>query len=126
MGFIGIRPCAAGLLTDRRVNRDALPDDDRMKDAQCDRFYDQLTKLQEDLPQGPQSWTTFAVRFALADPRIASTAVGIDNPERLRGAVEAVDHGPLDGAIVRKVHQICTSFRDRFDVTAKTAGVPVY
>lgn len=126
MGFIGIRPLAAGLLTDRRVNRDALPEGDRMKDAQFDRFYDQLAKLQEELAQEPKSWTSFALRFALSDPRIASTVVSINNSEQLRGAVEAVEQGPLDEGTVRKAHQICKDFRDRFGVKANTAGVLVY
>ncbi|MDA3950998.1 MAG: aldo/keto reductase [Spirochaeta sp.] len=45
MGFIGIRPVAAGLLTDKRVNRDKLPADDRMADSQFDRWYDQLNEV---------------------------------------------------------------------------------
>lgn len=126
MGFIGIRPFAAGLLTDRRVDRDELPEDDRMRDYQFDRFYDQLAKLRKALPREPESWTTFAVQFALSDPRIASTVVGINTPEQLRTAVEAVNKGPLDKEIVQKAHEMCTSFRDRFGVKANTAGVPVY
>ena len=126
MGFIGIRPLAAGLLTDRRVNRDTLTDDDRMKDAQFDRFYDQLAKLKEQLLQEPKSWTAFALRFALSDPRIASTVVGINTPKQLRGALEAVEQGALDEGTVGKAHQICKNFRDRFGVKANPAGVPVY
>ncbi|MFP4409592.1 MAG: aldo/keto reductase, partial [Spirochaetaceae bacterium] len=79
MGFIGIRPFAAGLLTDKRVNRNALPDGDRMRDSQFDRFYDQLEDLRKAISGEPASWSSFAIRFSLADPRIASTVVGINS-----------------------------------------------
>lgn len=126
MGFIGIRPFAAGLLTDKRVNRNELAEDDRMRDSQFDRFYDQLAELRKEISQEPESWTIFALRFAVSDPRIASTVVGINTPEQLRAAVEAVEKGPLDDGLVQKAHEICSSFRKRFGVKANTAGVPVY
>ncbi|MCA1755476.1 MAG: aldo/keto reductase [Spirochaeta sp.] len=126
MGFIGIRPFAAGLLTDKRVNRDLLPEDDRMRDLQFDRFYDQLTEFRSTLPQEPDSWTEFAVRFSLSHPLIASTVVGINTPEQLHSAVSAVDKGPLDSSVVQQAHKICTDFRQRFGVVANMGGVPVY
>ena len=126
MGFIGIRPFAAGLLTDRRVERNKLPENDRMRDSQFDRFYDQLAKLRNELPQEPESWTSFALRFGLSDSRIVSTVVGINNSEQLRGVVEAVDEGPLDEKIFQKARDICRDFRDRFGVKANAGGVPVY
>jgi aryl-alcohol dehydrogenase-like predicted oxidoreductase len=126
MGFIGIRPFAGGLLTDRRVHRQELPKDDRMRDTQFDRFYDQLAELGRELSLEPESWTTYAVRFAVSDPRITSTVIGINTPEQLRTAVNAVEQGPVDSEVVQKAHEICTSFRRRFGVKANTAGVPVY
>lgn len=126
MGFIGIRPFAAGLLTDKRVNRDELPKDDRMRDSQFDRFYDQLAKLRKQISEEPDSWTIFALRFALSDPRIASTVVGINSSEQLQAALEAVEKGPLAGDTVQMAHEICTSFRERFGAKGNTAGVPVY
>jgi len=126
MGFVGIRPFAAGLLTDRRVDRAALSEDDRMRDPQFDRFYDQLTELRKELPAEPESWTKFAIQFALADHRITSTVVGINTPEQLHTALEAVEGDYPEPALVEKAHRICTSFRKRFGVKANTAGVPVY
>ena len=126
MGFIGIRPFAAGLLTDRRVNREALPADDRMRDSQFDRFYDQLAELRKELPAQPESWTMFAIQFALADPRITSTVVGINTPEQLRTVLQAVEGDYPDAVLMEKAHRICTRYRKRFGVKANTAGVPVY
>ena len=126
MGFIGIRPFAAGLLTDKRIDRAALPPDDRMADEQFDRFYDQLAALRKELPREPDSWTKFAIRFSLADRRIVSTVVGINTPEQLRTVVDAVSGPYPDQAALDAAHRLCTDFRNRFGVKGNTAGVPVY
>ncbi len=126
MGFLGIRPFAAGLLTDKRVNRDALPKDDRMRDSQFDRFYDQLGELRTAMSEEPESWSSFAIRFSLADPRITSTVVGINTPEQLREALTAVEQDLPGSDLVRKAHEICSTYRERFGVKGNTAGVPVY
>jgi aryl-alcohol dehydrogenase-like predicted oxidoreductase len=126
MGFIGIRPFAAGLLTDKRIDRTALARDDRMADEQFDRFYDQLAALRKELPQEPDSWTKFAIQFSLADSRIVSTVVGINSPEQLRTVVDAVSGPYPDHKTLETAHRVCADFRNRFDVKANTAGVPVY
>lgn len=126
MGFLGIRPFAAGLLTDKRVDRAALPASDRMADAQFDRFYDQLAALKAALKETPMSWSQFAISFSLAHPVITSTIVGINRPEQLRTALEALDAGSLDAETLTVAHRVCTEFRRRFGVVANTAGVPTY
>ena len=126
MGFIGIRPFAAGLLTDKRVNRDSLPEGDRMRDSQFDRFYDQLAEFRKAISEEPASWISLALRLALADPRITSTVVGINTPGQLHEALRAVESGLSDDTLLRKAHEICKSFRERFGIKANTAGVPVY
>ena len=126
MGFIGIRPFAAGLLTDRRIDRDALPADDRFRDGQFDRFYDQLTKLRQALPDEPESWTEFAIRFSLAHPLIASTVVGINTPQQLHAVLTAVEGPVPDRSILDAAHSICSSFRQKFGVVANAGAVPVY
>ena len=126
MGFIGIRPFAAGILTDRRVDREKLPPDDRFQDSQFDRFYDQLSQLRSRLKEDPQSWTRFAIRFSLSHPVIASTVVGINTPEQLQDILAAADEGVLPDDTVTLAHQVCTEFRKRFGVKANKAGVPVY
>jgi len=125
MGFIGIRPFAAGLLTDRRIDRTRLADDDRMADSQFDRRYDQLGTLRKEMDREPQSWTKFAIQFSLADPRIASTVVGINTPEQLRTILEAVDEPLPPAEVVNAAHRICTETRKKHGVRANTAGVPV-
>lgn len=126
MGFIGIRPLAAGVLTDKRVDRDALPEGDRMRDSQFDRFYDQLHELRAAMSEEPTSWSSLALRFSLADPRVTSTVVGINTPEQLREALKAVETGLADDTVVQKAHEICTRFRERFGVKANPGGVPIY
>ena len=126
MGFIGVRPFCAGLLTDRRVNRDTLPADDRMRDEQWDRMYDQLAELRTSLTAEPESWTRFAIQFSLAHPAITSTVVGINSPEQLKPILEAVDGSYPEQALLDGAHRICSEFRQRFGVKGNPAGVPVY
>ncbi len=126
MGFIGIRPVAAGLLTDKRIDRAKLPADDRMADEQFDRWYDQVAELRNEMAREPQSWTKFAIQFSLADRRIASTVVGINTPEQLRTILEAVEGPTPKREVVDAAHQICSATRARYGVKANTAGVPVY
>ncbi|MGM0367439.1 MAG: aldo/keto reductase [Actinomycetota bacterium] len=126
MGFIGIRPLAAGLLTDRRIDRSSLPKDDRMKDAQWDRLYDQLGELRKELPQEPDSWTKFSIRFALAHPLVASTVIGINKPEHLHTAVEAIEEKYPEDEVLQTAHRICKNFREKYGVKGNMAGIPVY
>lgn len=128
--FIGIRPFAAGLLTDRRINRDSIPADDRMRGTELDRLYDQLAEFRAALSTAgvaePESWTRFAIRFALAHPAITSTVVGINTPEQLRATLAAVDDPAPGEEVVRTAHEICTRFRKKFGVQGNTAGVLTY
>ncbi|MFW5797390.1 MAG: aldo/keto reductase [Spirochaetota bacterium] len=121
--------CAEGeskRLSEYDAVTEPLAEDDRMRDAQADRFYDQLAELPKELPPEPESWTAFAIRFPLADPRITGTVVGINTPEQLRTALQAVEGNYPDRAVVESAHRVCTTFRERFGVKVNTAGVPVY
>ena len=126
MGFVGIRPLAAGLLTDKRFDRRALPSDDRMQDEQWNRLYDQFAELRESMDEQPTSWTRFAIRFSLAHPRITSTVVGINSPDQLRSVLDAANDAPLDESVVLRAHEICRRFRENVGVKGNPAGVPVY
>lgn len=126
LGFIGIRPFAAGLLTDRRISRENLPGDDRMIDSQWDRLYDQLGELRSKMGTEPLSWTHFAIQFSLSYPIIASTVVGINSREQLRSALDAVESGNLDGELLQQAHELCLKYRDRYGVKGNPAGVPIY
>jgi len=127
MGFIGIRGLMAGLLTDARVNRAAVPAGDRFRDAAWDRTYDQLAELRTVLPGPIAAWTDLALRFSVADERIASTVVGINRPEQLRGVLAALE---VADATVKEMaapaHQVCRDFRARFPLKCNGSGVLLY
>ncbi len=126
MGCIGIRPFAAGLLTDRRIDRAKLAPDDRMQDPQWDRLYDQLAELRKALDEEPSSWTRFAIQFSLAHPLVASTVVGINSPSQLQSVVSAAEDRYPDGDLLGRAHEVCLRFREEFGVKGNTAGVPIY
>ncbi len=86
-GFLCIRPFLAGLLTDRRADRDALPAADRMREASWDAAYRRLAILRERLQ--PASVTAFAIRFALAHPIVASLIVGLNTVEQVDEVIDA-------------------------------------
>lgn len=127
MGFIGIRGLMAGLLTDARVNRAATPPADRFRDPAWDRAYDQLAELRSGLSGSIASWTDLALRFSVADERIVSTVVGINQPEQLRGVLAAL--AVADGManeIIPHAHRICTAFRERYPIKGNSSGVLIY
>lgn len=126
MGFIGIRPFAAGLLTDRRVNRAALPDGDRLRDPSFDRMYDQLAELRKALGGDPESWTAFSLSFALSHPAVVSTVVGINTPEQLASVLKTAEAGPLGGDVLEAAHRINLEFRKKYGVKAPGSGIPSY
>lgn len=124
-GFIGIRGLMGGLLTDARVDRGRLPAGDRYADPVWDRSYEQLDALRAAIGEPVPSWTDLATRFAVADPRIASTVVGINSPEQLRDVLAVLEtDGPLD-EVTAKAHALCTAFRKRYGVKASQSGIPV-
>lgn len=125
-GFIGIRPLMAGLLTDRRVERDALPDDDRMRDPAWDRAYDQLAEARRVLGDGGASWTELALKLSLAHPDIASTVVSINDPDQLKQVLASCDGSYPDPDLLQELHAINQKYRERYGVTADRSGLPVY
>lgn len=132
MGFIGIRPLMGGLLTDARIDRSALPPGDRMLDPSWDRAYDQLAEVraivEPEIGRGrtAPSWTSFALKFSLVDPIIASTVVSINTPEQLLEVLAAVEGPRPDPALLPRLHEITARFRAEHGVRADLAGVPQY
>ncbi len=126
MGFIGIRPLAGGLLTDRRIDRSLLSHDDRMQSAEWDRVYRQLEELRKKLPQEPDSWTKFSIRFSLAHPLITSTVMGINTPQQLKTAVEALEQEYPSSEVLHIAHDVCKSFREKYGVKGNNAGIQIY
>lgn len=84
--FIAIRPLAGGVLTDKRVDRDKLAPDDRMRDGKSDSMYRILEKVRPLIGNPPVSWEQYSFRFTLADPLVKSTVLGINTVAHLATA----------------------------------------
>ena len=89
-GVLCIRPFMAGLLTDRRADRAALPEDDRW-----DAAYARLEQVRTVFGQGARSWTAFAIQFALAHPIVSSLIVGLNTPEQVDQVIDAAESSQL-------------------------------
>lgn len=128
MGFICIRPLAGGILTDKRIDRSLLPENDRMRGERWRRWYDQLDEFKSALQYTPSSWTEFALRFAIADRRVTSAVIGINSPEQLDDVLRMYEHPSRDisAAELNTAHRVNLSYRTRFGVQADTAGVPFF
>lgn len=106
MGVIGIRPLCAGLLTDKRVDRSAVPPDDRLADASWDGKYAQLAALRNELKLAPASWSQFAIAASLAHPLVASTTLSINNERQLNDALAAADGAYPSVEELQRIHTI--------------------
>ena len=126
MGFIGIRPFAGGLLTSKRVDRDKLPGDDRMRGSEWDRLYSQLDELRSQLPEEPADWSEYALRFSIAHPAITTTVVGINTPEQFETALRAAEAPALPRDILDIAHRINSRYRKTYGVKANLGGVPIF
>ena len=101
--FISIRPLAGGILTDRRIDRDSLPADDRMKDTRWDDSYRRLDALKPVIGSPSSSRQQYAFQFSLADPAIKSSVLGINTVDYLATAAEV---SPVAVQTVRRIHEI--------------------
>jgi aryl-alcohol dehydrogenase-like predicted oxidoreductase len=90
-GFFCIRPFMAGLLTDQRADRSRLEAGDRLADASNDAAYERLALLESSLNLQVESWTAFAVKFALIHPLVTSLIVGLNTPEQVDQVIEAAN-----------------------------------
>lgn len=106
-GFFCIRPFMAGLLTDKRIDREQLPADDRMHDERWDAAYTRLALVKQQMGDAVgDSWTDFAIKFALAHPIVTSLIVGLNTPEQVDGVLEAADGNYPDPQVVQKAWAI--------------------
>ncbi len=126
MGFIGIRPLAAGLLTTRRVDRERLGPEDRQHDESWNRLYDQLGELRSALPKEPEDWTDFAIRFSVAPSVVASTVLGINRPDQLESALAAVEGPDIPAGVLSTAHGLTKKYRESYGVQGLPSGLPVY
>ena len=91
-GFFCIRPFMAGLLTDRRADRSRLAADDRLAAASSDAAYERLSLLHSSLGLAEvESWTAFALKFALIHPLVTSLIVGLNTEAQVDEVVDAAD-----------------------------------
>lgn len=86
MGFICIRPLYQGILTDQRTDPDLLPEGDRFCGKEhADDFAKRRKIVERFRDEIGGSMTSFAIRFALAPPIVASLVVGLNTPEQVQG-----------------------------------------
>lgn len=92
MGFVAIRPLYQGILTDTRPDRESLPEGDRLAGEKFAPDFAKRVKIAEAFDNEiGGSITSFAIRFALASPVVASVVVGLNTPEQVEGIVAAAD-----------------------------------
>ncbi len=90
-GFFCIRPFMAGLLTDLRADRSQLPAGDRFQDDRWLTAYKRLDTLRPILGDAVDSWTVFAIKFALCHPIVTSLIVGLNSVEQVDSVLDAAD-----------------------------------
>ncbi len=104
LGFIAIRPLYEGILTDER----ATPrEGDRFADPQYAPALARRRNIAEAFRNEiGESLTAFALRFALAEPVVASLVVGLNRPEQVDGIAEAVEGSPPSRELVRRAQEL--------------------
>ena len=105
-GFFCIRPFMSGLLTDKRVNRSQLKENDRCIDPVWDAAYDRLELLKSQLGVEINSWTEFAIKFSLCHPLVTSLIVGLNTEEQVDGVLDVVDGNYPDLNVFEKALSI--------------------
>ncbi|WP_159618734.1 aldo/keto reductase [Ruania rhizosphaerae] len=93
-GFFGIRPLLQGLLTDARIDRESLAKDDLKRGPAWDTRYEALARLRAAVA-APDSWTSWAIRFALTPPQVSSLIVSARTPEQVESLVAAAEQEAL-------------------------------
>ena len=105
-GFFCIRPFMGGLLTDRRAQRSRLPQADRCHQESWDAAYARMALLQEAFGAQVESWTSFAVRFALIHPIVTSLIVGLNTPAQVDEVLDAAAGKGLERAAFDRAQEI--------------------
>lgn len=108
-GMVAIRALAAGVLaTDERHGREVVMTGDSEIATEERRAHAAMTALGLDengtTPYGTRSQA--AIRFVLAEPRIAGTEVGFAELRHLDEAIEAVGMGPLPQAALEALERV--------------------
>ena len=106
-GSIAIRPLYQGILTDNRTDQQSLPEGDRCAGERFAPDFAKRQKIAEAFGEEiGDSMTSFAVRFALAAPVVASVVVGLNTPEQIAGIVKALEGSFPSAATVEKAQEL--------------------
>ena len=110
MGFIPFRPLYQGLLTDQRAVQSSLARSDRCAEPAYTAAYERLRAIQATFAEdiGP-SMTSFAIRFTLAHPAVASLVVGMNSIDQVNGVIKALDQKIPSQDIVERVRKIAST-----------------
>jgi aryl-alcohol dehydrogenase-like predicted oxidoreductase len=113
VGTIGIRVLAGGALSGRAErNPLGLAQVEPIgSGASYAADVARARRLEPMLREGhAQSLTEMAVRFALANPKLSTTEIGLANIEELEAAIAAVEKGPLSQAALARLRQLQAGF----------------
>lgn len=110
MGLFPIQPLQAGLLTDERADRSALPAGDRFAGDRFTDHYRRLAEVRKELAEeiGP-FLTSFALRFALGPPCVPSVIAGMNNRKQVEGILKAVDEPIPSSEVIEKALELWRS-----------------
>ena len=109
MSFLAFRPLYQGILSDERANASALDASDRCADPVYRSAYEKLDALKAIFrDEIGDSMTSFAIRFALAHPVVASIILGLNRVDQVDGAVAAAEHPMLAAGMVDRARRCLT------------------
>lgn len=110
MGFLCIRPLYQGILTDQRAGPDTLREGDRFADPRFADDFARRAKIAEAFADEiGQSMTSFAIRFVLAAPIVASVIVGLNTPEQVDGIVAAAEEDLPSADVIARAQDLWRS-----------------
>lgn len=109
-GYFAIRPLLQGLLTDKRISRDRLPAGDQKHGRMWDTRYALLDRIRDVVgDRVGESWTTYALQFALAHPGVTSLVTSASDETQMASILEACTGEYPSIEDVRAVHSVVQS-----------------
>lgn len=105
MGAVVLRPFHGGMLTSKRANRNALPEGDKFLKGKGIKKLENRDKLFEEAGLEVKDLTSFALKFVLACPSIASIITGMNTPDQVKGVLSAIDGEYPSMDVVRRTHE---------------------
>ena len=106
MGYVTMRPYCQGLLTDKWQDPSKLPAGDPRLGPDLAHIRERFQRLQAEFGSEVESWTSLAVKFALADPLFPSVILGMTTVAQVETAIAAADGDYPDPAFIQRVHGI--------------------